>query len=292
MSYVRFRGRLGNQLFQYAFARGLGTKKARLCRNSYFVRNGLLVKSDGFLVQNFNIKLKTCGIFPDLLCSVFHSNKMKLILKILLKAGIYNLLDLEDEPHGYIPVSNSGGRYFCGYWQNLRYFRDKRADLLKELTFKGKYTRLQKQVCDEMRASVSVAISVRRGDYLSEKHRNWFYYNDEDYYFKGIKYFLDKYPNCSFFISSDDIEWCKKTFENLEDAVFLDSSVAEDSPRLLIMLRQCRHFIIANSTFSWWAAWLADSEGKEVIAPKNWFYDKTRNEKCLRALIEDDWILM
>jgi len=137
---------------------------------------------------------------------------------------------------------------------------------------------------DEVRAIFSsdipkrtdaVAIHVRRGDYIN----NAFYYDlmETDYYKEAMKLF----PNEKFIVFSDDIEWCKKQ-EVFNDCVFFHGTETEDMNKMA----SCKGHIIANSTFSWWGAWLCpDYPKNKVVAPNNWFADK--NE---RTILPDHWI--
>jgi hypothetical protein len=155
-----------------------------------------------------------------------------------------------------------------GYFQTEKYFKNYREEILKTFTFKEEYSVQATTFLFEKIHSTSmykdiVSLHVRRGDYTL--YPNHHPVCSDDYYQSAIgKFDLE---NSVFLVFSDDIEWCKKKFEG-ENFIFSDTS----NPYLdLAIMSLCDHHIIANSSFSWWGAWLNRSEDKKVIAPSRWF---------------------
>ena len=132
-----------------------------------------------------------------------------------------------------------------------------------------------------MGESLSVSIHVRRGDYLGA-----FPVLDESYFNPAMAYFAEKYSDVRFYVFSNDIDWCRHHL--IADKItFVDWNTGKDSPFDMWLMTQCRHNIIANSSFSWWGAWLNQNKGKQVIAPKTWFYHaETPDVYC------KDWIVI
>ena len=150
-----------------------------------------------------------------------------------------------------------------GYFQSEKYFkhnRDKILELFKPQEKINKF--LLKKYSNLINNEKHVSVHIRRGDYLkfSDYHTNL----NKDYYYKAMNYFKDEYK---FIFFSDDIEWCKETFTN-KNNIFIEK---QDDILDLYLMSKIKNNIIANSSFSWWAAWLNENENKKVIAPSTWF---------------------
>jgi hypothetical protein len=160
-----------------------------------------------------------------------------------------------------------------GYFQTEKFFAHIRNELLKDFEFKN----VENMIIPE---GDYVAIHVRRGDYVSltEHHPVC----SLEYYQKAMSMF----PNFNFVVISDDLDWCKKQ-EIFKNCIFLDTNnLAND----MYVMTVARHNIIANSSFSWWGAWLNKNANKIVVAPKQWFGDKIQNNT--KDLYCSDWIII
>lgn len=163
-----------------------------------------------------------------------------------------------------------------GYWQSEKYFKSIRSKLLKIFT-----AQINSNVISD---SDSVAIHVRRGDYVSDTVAN------KTHGFLGIKYYqtaIDKLTNgnknLKFYFFSDDIKWCKENFKGI-NYKFIDN--IEDPVSEIIMMSKAKNTIIANSSFSWWSAWLNQNPNKIVICPKIWFNTNTNSDTPLNEWIK------
>ncbi len=185
-------------------------------------------------------------------------------------------------------------KYYTGYWQNLRYFRDKKEMLRKELTYSEEITPVQSWIADKMAKEESVALHVRRGDYRTEKYINVYYQLEEEYYRNALKYIEERSEGkeIKIYFFSDDIEWCRRTFGDIRCAEFIDEQVSNSQHMDMLFMRKCKYIVMANSTFSWWAAWLSDRTDSVIITPANWFYNKKRNDNLLNAIIEPGWVVL
>ena len=142
-----------------------------------------------------------------------------------------------------------------------------------------------KELKEYINNNFCVAVHIRRGDYL-----NYSYLNEicnKQYYDQAIQYFKNKYNFCSFVFFSDDILWCKEKFKEIKNSIFVDWNTKDQSYLDLYMMSLCQNNIIANSTFSWWGAYLNNNNEKIVICPKFW------NQRTLtNHLICPGWIAL
>ena len=155
--------------------------------------------------------------------------------------------------------------FINGYWQSEKYFADIAEIINGEFTFPISTDSRNNILAEEMQKCTSVSIHVRRGDYLGG-----FPVLDEAYYSPAMQYFQKKFNDVHFYVFSNDIPWCKDHF-NSSRLTFVDWNTGDDSIFDMWLMTQCKHNIIANSSFSWWGAWLNQHSNKEVIAPSIWF---------------------
>ncbi len=176
--------------------------------------------------------------------------------------------------------------YLDGYFQNYRYFESVRDVLLNEFTLKSGYHQEVDLVKSEIEsADQSVAVHIRRGDFATVRKD----YNglcDLAYYQKSLEIIRNKYPEVKLFIFSDDIEWAKINLKLASPMVFVSRPILNPAEELWLM-SLCRHQIIANSTFSWWAAWLNKNSQKIIISPSRWL---VAEDIDTRNFLPSDWI--
>jgi hypothetical protein len=178
--------------------------------------------------------------------------------------------------------------YLEGYWQNENYFKDIRPVLLKELELKTKPHGKNDKWLTEIRGSRSVSLHIRRGDYAENKSTNEFHGLIAPAYYQKATELLAKktgQKDFSLFIFSNDIDWCKQNLQFDHPTTFIDNNNpgAED----MRLMKHCEHNIMANSSFSWWGAWLNQTPEKIIIAPKVWFRDKAANSQIQ---LPKEWI--
>ena len=171
--------------------------------------------------------------------------------------------------------------YLDGYWQNELYFSNIRELLLRELSPINSMNDLGCAYLESIKKSNSVSLHVRRGDYLNLKNIGVL---DVDYYMKAVEYIRKNVEKPTFFIFSDDLDWCKKSLGFMGGCTYVDRTQTEIDD--LKLMSFCRHNIIANSSFSWWGAWLNQNPKKTVIAPKGWLL----NDPGSSDVILSDWI--
>ncbi|WP_339658672.1 alpha-1,2-fucosyltransferase [uncultured Polaribacter sp.] len=265
MIIVRILGGLGNQMFQYAYAKALE-------------QNGYDVKIDiskfkkyklhgGYHLDKFNIDLST----PSFISTFLSVSKIKKNVKEKNLLFDENLLKL------------TGNEFIKGYFQTEKYFTGIRAILLDQFTLIQSISKETNTVAKNILSSKnSCSLHIRRGDYVSDKKANSVHGTcDLNYYKNAIQLINDTHQNITFFVFSDDISWTKENL-HIENAIYVDNKTIPHEDMYLMSL--CKHNITANSSFSWWGAWLNKNDNKTVIAPKNWFVNKENEVAC------DNWI--
>lgn len=184
------------------------------------------------------------------------------------------------------PVITPDKVWLRGFWQTYKYMNAINDRLLADFTFVPFSDSRNIETAKEIMSSESVSIHVRRGDYLKPRIRivsgN---ICTTEYYNEAISIIKEKVANPRFFVFSNDIEWVKQNLD-IPEAVYVNNNNNENSFRDMQLMSLCKHNIIANSSFSWWGAWLNRNSGKVVIAPKKWFHNES---VCSADLIPDNW---
>lgn len=265
MIIVRILGGLGNQLFQYAYAKSLAEKgfdvKIDISGFKKYTLHG------GYQLDQYKIDLQPATVLESWITKYFFNfpkkEKTLLFQKKFLK-----------------PIRN---RYIKGYFQTEKYFEDIRPILLKQFVVKKQLASSTIEYLEQITIKKNTcAVHIRRGDYILDKKANQIHgICDLDYYKKAIKLMREKCGEVDFFVFSDDIPWVKKNLK-IKNAVYVEHQVIPHEDLHLMSL--CKHNITANSSFSWWAAWLNQNQHKIVIAPKQWFVSKENEVAC------DNWI--
>jgi Glycosyl transferase family 11 len=285
MLIVRLQGGLGNQMFQYALYKSLEMSGAKVkLDKSYFSYNNA---HHGYELEKlFEISpcyanAKEIKEYTGLYITSYNSTTINRLIKTIQLFKFRNSVFYKDryKDHVYEEKTHTfnkdifliENKYLSGYWQNEKYFSDYISTIKKELKFKPfSISPSNKTILSKVKETNSVAIHIRRGDYINNAN----FSNDLlDYYQKAIKDIKIKVDNPQFFIFSDDIDYCKDNL-NLENAYFIDWNTGENSFIDMYLMSQCKNNIIANSTFSWWAAYLNNWEQKVIYCPKNWFLNK------------------
>jgi hypothetical protein len=185
------------------------------------------------------------------------------------------------------PVFNElpDSTYLSGYWQSFRYFSDIAEDIYADLQPTEELSLQSKGMGEQIESCESVAIHVRRGDYVSLKSAAAVHGAlVNSYYVSTIEYICDTLVNPYFFVFSDDPDWCKVNLKFPTGSVtYIAHNSGSAAWQDLILMSRCRHNIIANSSFSWWGAWLADqlygTKDRLVFAPQQWFTGKIHDTK-------------
>ena len=176
--------------------------------------------------------------------------------------------------------------YLLGHWQDERYFKEFKDVIRQDFAMRGKH---ESDFLQPIANSESVCLNVRRTDFVAAAaERDYRTECNETYYRKAVDLILAKHKKIRIFGFSDDVEWCEQNLKLQEPVTWIPHSEARVKfGRYFWLMRQCKHFVIPNSTFAWWAAWLGDSPQKMVVCPKQWYNDPDEQSE---GLIPGDWI--
>jgi hypothetical protein len=273
MVIVRLRGGLGNQLFQFAAAYSLARHhNAELKSDLYTYTKHPLRKYE---LHHFNVQL------PEATREEVHQFTGSNVIDRYLnkKSNYFYCPKVFAQPHYHFYedfFSLPDPIYLSGYWQSEKYFVNV-ADKIKEaITGSIKLDTRNEELISTIRSCNSVAVHIRRTDY---KPGSFFQPMPFDYYQRALKFIGERISSPRYFIFSDDIVWSRRQLSYLKDATFIDHNKGDDSFKDLLVMSACRNQVIANSTFSWWAAWLNDFANKTVVAPQTWFSNKWVDKK-------------
>lgn len=263
MIIAKITGGLGNQLFQYAVGRAVAMhhqvplKLDITAYETYKLHNG-------YRLDQFNIEADIAS--RDEIVRLNGANN--LFCRVLRKAGLVKNKTYYTEKQRTIydpAVFAESSRYLEGYWQNEQYFFQIRKVLLKELSSKAPLSTQAQTYMSRIQNTNAVSIHVRRGDYLNHPEIGVL---DLDYYKKAVEYIKSNVESPEFFVFSNDLDWCKQNFGFIDKPIYIENTQSEIDD--LVLMSQCQHNIVANSSFSWWSGWLNQSPNKVVVAPKKW----------------------
>ena len=259
---------LGNQMCQYAF----GVFLSKLGKN---------VKVDPRWYRQSNSYRKELLSSFELLNSVpFCSKTESSIFKSIKEEGNKDKFNYDTDWKKFNYELN-----LFGYWQDYRYVKDNEKDL--QIAFKLKHSLNDEnlKILDKILNTNSVMIHVRRGDYFKYPER--YSILDKDYYLKAISIIKDKVDNPYFFCFGEDQEWIKNNLLlNNDEYTCISNNLSkeEDCVFDLELMKNCKHQIIANSTFSWWSAILNENKEKIIISPANW------GDSFVKTINNEEWI--
>jgi Glycosyl transferase family 11 len=288
---VKIQGGLGNQLFQFACGKSLAIKHgATLTLNtSWFATHEQGVTSRAFLLERLCL-IRDCQITSD---PITKPSRWQRLLQNFWPSRPYWLIEREhfryDSKVWRAPRFTSQNLFILGYWQSFRYFEKNigllREEILPRYDLSQHYQLYAKTIESDDR---SVMIHVRRGDYVNLAHvASWHGALGLTYYQKACTVMTEKIGSCHFFIFSDDLIWVKEQFDFLENCTFIENEATTESVIAeLMLMRMCRHHIIANSSLSWWAAWLSQHPEQQVICPKQWI----QGQHSFDDLLPSQWL--
>ena len=291
MIIVELKGGLGNQMFQYAFgyahAKRLGVELAlEISDKTLQIHNGFELN------RVFNIKDR-----------IATQKDMRAVLglvsnKLIVKTSKYLSLNkffssrlVEEQHYHFAPnmLTISDNSFVCGYWQSEQYFLEIKNEIRTIFKFKKSLTKQNIAISKIIDRSNSVSLHVRRNDYANNPKINATHgLCGLDYYQAAIEYIKERISLPYFIIFSDDIAWVKEHLKINDPHQYVDFNIGVESHNDMHLMSLCKHHIIANSSFSWWGAWLNPNTEKIVLAPKIWFANQTNTDD----LIPQQWIRM
>lgn len=271
MIIVNLTGGLGNQMFQYAFGK-IQSNESGIPLKIHFT-NALFCTDREYSLDCFRINTPIATA-KDLARTGFpQSNLGRIIYRLAKELGISELIysRIVTERNYLKKLLKFNMRkdyYFEGYWQGEKYIGKNAVEILKTFSFSKKISSDIVAIREKINNTNSVAIHVRRGDYVTNPQvRKVFKPCGEDYYKRSIKYLNIKIKSPVYFIFSDDISWVENHIKTNRPTFYINNNKPWED---MFLMSQCKHNIIANSSFSWWSAWLNQNKNKTVIAPVNW----------------------
>lgn len=285
-------GGMGNQMFQYAAAKALSIKLGvplkldlsfltdRTFRENFTYRD--------FELNHFNIEIdvatalesKYYGLKSEF-CKAFNRYilRKEAVVYFYEKTFAYNRRFESLPPNTYLE----------GYWQSEKYFKQIRSILLEDFTFVSTPDEVNSQILESIQSQESTSVHIRRGDFIANKVINEYHgICSIEYYNEAIRKIASSSSKPVFYFFSDDIEWVKTTFNDFAfECRFISNNTGANSFEDMRLMSACKNNIIANSSFSWWGAWLNQNPEKIVVAPKQWFSNKAIDTS---DLIPEEWI--
>ncbi len=292
---VSLYGGLGNQLFQFATALSLAKKNhARVFLDlSWFDKDHL---SAGETPRAYAL-----GVY-DLGCNVLIKNNRRKAshkqltryidavvrrVKKYINVGIPHFYEKSMKFHPNL-IQSELPIWLDGYWQSYKYFEDIKPALREMIAFSRNMNSTMQAIYKDILVKDAICIHVRRGDYVTNPSAAQFHgLCDLSYYYSGINLVIKNLINPHAFIFSDDPLWVRSNFKLQIPSTIVDINGPDEAHQDLWLMAACKHFIIANSSLSWWGAWLSDQSDKIVVAPNQWFLN---GQMSTEDLIPDQWI--
>lgn len=293
MIISKLAGGLGNQMFQYAVGRTLSLKhKTNLMFDiRSFEHQSYTDAKRSFELSVFDVP----GSIADktVLGGLGEPNKYKLAINkyFHLEINPYPENFIKEVGHEYHPdiLELPDNAYLSGYWQSEKYFKDIGKTIINDFSKRTSAISTKNATLkSEIKKSESVSLHVRRTDYVTNPNANSFHGTcDLAYYQSAMRYIEKKVQNPIYYVFSDDPDWTKQYIKGKYKMIYISHNLGRDAHEDLRLMSNCKHNIIANSSFSWWGAWLNQNSEKIVISPKSWFKDRSVN---INDMILEEWV--
>lgn len=291
MIIIKLQGGLGNQMFQYAFATILAKKKdsTLLIDTDFFKR---VEKKPGFTPRSFELNIFENAYLEanQIQLSSFFNLSFLDKIKRKLKLNYPKIYNESFFGFNQTALNIKTPVYLNGYFQSYKYYKAYEETIHQLFVFHtDKLDTRNKELLSIIKNTNTISVHLRRGDYVEDKMTQEFHgCCSQEYYSEAITLLVDRFKDFTLVFFSDDTNWVKEQFGNLPyPKLFIDNNCDDNDWIDMLLMSSCQHNIIANSSFSWWAAWLNKNTDKTVIAPKEWFKKKELN---IVSLIPDEWI--
>lgn len=270
MIIVKLFSGLGNQMFQYAAARRLSII------NDDFLKLDVTGFGKGNQLRNYS--LKHFNIFEQIATDeeISHLKTVGLVKETSFSFNS-NIRELGRDV------------YLEGYWASEKYFKDIEGIIREEFTVKYPLTDDNKRLAESINNCQSVALHIRRGDYLHPRYNNFFVICPLNYYYEAANRLAEQFSNMHFFLFSDDPDWVQENLKLPFPATLIRHNGNQKNFEDLRLMSLCNHHIIANSSFSWWGSWLSSKSNKIVCAPSKWYNNPNFN---FSHLLLESWQLI
>jgi hypothetical protein len=274
MVIIQLVGGLGNQMFQYAVARQLAYFRKTPLRLDISALHKDPLRSYRLGYFNITGKIATeieIARFKRLSRRRF-ARRLALFTQRLLPEVKYSQITERSMYYDPEAFNTCGHLYLVGYWQSYKYFLNITGILHQEFTLKHNLSLESAEIASQIHQTNSISLHIRRGDYVNDPSTNQYHgVCSLMYYQEAVDKLIETVRQPHFFIFSDDIAWTQQNLRLNYPITFVTHNGIEKDYEDLWLIRQCKNHIIANSSFSWWGAWLCTNPQKIVIAPKQWF---------------------
>lgn len=277
MVIVKIMGGVGNQLFQYAIGKSIAIKhNEKLILDISWCNKNINEPHCKFQLNLFNTdyEILNPSVIQKIYIKMFEIMYYHLPKLYKLSSKYFHHVSENFAESYNTPVTDIDNAYLIGYWCNEKYFLDIKDTILNDFQPVISLNEASRVIDKKISSCSSVCVHIRRGDYVS-KYSDFFELCSVDYYLKGAEYIHQRIHDAVFFVFSDDIPWAKANLNIPYEHYFVDINDEDNGIYDLILMMHCKHFITANSSFSWWAAWLSQSPEKIVIRPTNYLKDKS-----------------
>lgn len=287
MIKVKIMGGLGNQMFQYAALRAMMLQHNT---DGEMVLDGLsnmghaIYSLDHFnIAHDVKISDQKFNKIENFLFRIYEKNlaSKKISYSFICKLGyILNLFGFYFIPDGYSKFHFSFRKNIdmIGYFQSDKYFKQYEDIIKNELMVKEPLLEQNKEIFQKINETDSVCVHIRRGDFVNSVHQIC----NIDYFKKAIQIMNSEIEKPIYYIFSDDIEWVKDNLKVDANLVYVDNN--NPNYEDLRLMYSCKHFIMSNSSFSWWAQYLSKNNDKKIIAPNRWYNNDIRCD-----IYQDNW---
>lgn len=278
MNIVQIRAGLGNQMFQYAFYMALKQNQSDTKVDVSIFR--YRPSHTGYELE------RLFGVHPDY-ATIEERNQMADVGKDWLsecrraigwKRKTTGVLIQEPDPaKGWCPqLLHAENCYIQGYWQTENYFRPISERVKETFQFCLPLSSADQSILQKIQSESSVSVHIRRGDYLKKRRRDEYEVCKEGYYKRAVEYIQNHVESPVFYVFSDEPEWGRKQNVFPTNTVFITGHTGSNAYIDMQLMSACHHHIIANSSFSWWGAWLGESADSIIVAPGVWFHHQPR----------------
>ena len=297
MVIVQLIGGIGNQMFQYACGRHLAIlNNTELKLDISLLQNRVPFRKD-FVFRNYDLDIfnieATIATASDI---PLYPSSWKINS---IPHRLYNLYQIRKKGYEYVLewklnsynrilfnekiLKMQGNIYLAGYWSSPKFFKDITNTIKNDFSFKEELSNNSIALKEKITSCNSVCINVRRKEFLVVKAMG---FHGIDYIRKAVKVVEQRIDNAEFFIFSDDLQWCRDNIQlNFPSYFVSEDYYGYKYSDYLQLMMSCKHFIIPNSSFAWWAAWLADNKEKIITVPTKYFHGLNSQD-----LIPGDWI--
>lgn len=285
MIITAINGGLGNQLFQYAAGLSLATKYQVPLKIHTQFKSTDTTRTLG--ISHFNTNVEEAS--TEDLDHLYPSSSIKRAIQALLPAQYKHFYKEHEFAYQTSFEKLGASVYLKGYWQSEKYFTGI-AEQVKEV-FRLDPTLFQniESLIDNLKHTEALAMHVRKGDYLKQPYATYYAELDAVYYNSALKVLQKISPHLQVYVFTDDPEWVKLNLPLAMPYTLMSGSATKTMYEDFEAMRSCKYHIIANSSFSWWTAWLSDRKDKQIIAPRQWFKNGPSDTQ---DLIPKSWLIL